>query len=104
MAKTAAQARQSMGLAITKYTITVLGGSQGSQSLNHAVLQLIADKNFPASDVQFIHQTGTNEVEKVKAAYQKDRSVLMCLTTRLSWLTCTQQPILLLHERGGNDF
>lgn len=70
MAKTAAQARQSMGLAPHKYTITVLGGSQGSQSLNHAVLQLIDDKNFPASDVQFIHQTGTNEVEKVKAAYQ----------------------------------
>jgi UDP-N-acetylglucosamine--N-acetylmuramyl-(pentapeptide) pyrophosphoryl-undecaprenol N-acetylglucosamine transferase len=59
--------RAALGLDPSLPTILVVGGSQGASGLNEMVLSalpLLADRNW-----QFLHLTGANDFEKVKAAY-----------------------------------
>ena len=63
----AARCRVAMGLDAQRPTILVVGGSQGATGLNAMVLStlpLLAKKNW-----QWLHLTGTNDFDKVKAAY-----------------------------------
>jgi UDP-N-acetylglucosamine--N-acetylmuramyl-(pentapeptide) pyrophosphoryl-undecaprenol N-acetylglucosamine transferase len=53
-----------------KFTVLVLGGSQGAQSINHALLDAL-DFLMPVKDrVYFIHQTGQTEEAEVRAGYE----------------------------------
>jgi len=59
--------RAALGLDPNLPTILVVGGSQGASGLNEmilSVLPLLAGKNW-----QWLHLTGANDFEKVKAAY-----------------------------------
>ena len=59
--------RTALGLEATRPTILVVGGSQGASGLNEMILSalpLLANRNW-----QWLHLTGRQEVEKVKAAY-----------------------------------
>jgi UDP-N-acetylglucosamine--N-acetylmuramyl-(pentapeptide) pyrophosphoryl-undecaprenol N-acetylglucosamine transferase len=63
----AAECRTALGLDPNRPTILVVGGSQGASGLNEMILSalpLLAEKNW-----QFLHLTGANDFEKVKAAY-----------------------------------
>jgi len=63
----AAECRTALGLDATRPVVLVMGGSQGASGLNNLVLSalpLLAQKNW-----QWLHLTGTNDFEKVKAAY-----------------------------------
>jgi UDP-N-acetylglucosamine--N-acetylmuramyl-(pentapeptide) pyrophosphoryl-undecaprenol N-acetylglucosamine transferase len=63
----AAECRVALGLDPNRPTILVMGGSQGASGLNEMVLSalsLLAQKNW-----QWLHLTGANDFEKVKAAY-----------------------------------
>ena len=63
----AAECRIALGLEPNLPTILVVGGSQGASGLNEMVLStlpLLAEKNW-----QWLHLTGANDFEKVKAAY-----------------------------------
>jgi UDP-N-acetylglucosamine--N-acetylmuramyl-(pentapeptide) pyrophosphoryl-undecaprenol N-acetylglucosamine transferase len=63
----AADCRVRLGLDSALPTILVVGGSQGASGLNGmilSVLPLLASKNW-----QWLHLTGANDFEKVKAAY-----------------------------------
>lgn len=63
----AAGCRLALGLEAERPTILVVGGSQGASGLNGMVLSalpLLARKNW-----QWLHLTGPNDCEKVKAAY-----------------------------------
>ena len=51
----------------SKKTILVLGGSQGSDFLNHQICQLIS---LYGSDIQIIHQTGHAHLEILTAFYK----------------------------------
>ena len=65
-AKTA-QCRTALGLGPDRPVILVTGGSQGASGLNEMILSslpLLAEKNW-----QWLHLTGANDFEKVKAAY-----------------------------------
>jgi UDP-N-acetylglucosamine--N-acetylmuramyl-(pentapeptide) pyrophosphoryl-undecaprenol N-acetylglucosamine transferase len=56
-----------LGLAVDRPVVLVVGGSQGASGLNAMVLSalpLLAAKNW-----QWLHLTGANDFEKVKAAY-----------------------------------
>jgi len=62
-----ATCRASLGLESGLPTILVVGGSQGASGLNELILSalpLLASKNW-----QWLHLTGVNDFEKVKAAY-----------------------------------
>ena len=59
--------RVALGLEPSLPTILVVGGSQGARGLNDLILSalsLLAKKNW-----QWLHLTGSNDLEKVKAAY-----------------------------------
>ena len=59
--------RAALGLEASRPTILVVGGSQGASGLNEMILSalpLLADRDW-----QWLHLTGRQDVEKVKAAY-----------------------------------
>ena len=61
------QSAISLGLDPNRPTVLVMGGSQGASGLNEMILSalpLLAQKNW-----QWLHLTGTNDFEKVNAAY-----------------------------------
>jgi UDP-N-acetylglucosamine--N-acetylmuramyl-(pentapeptide) pyrophosphoryl-undecaprenol N-acetylglucosamine transferase len=63
----AAACQTALGLDLNRPTILVMGGSQGASGLNEMILStlpLLGEKNW-----QWLHLTGTNDFEKVKAAY-----------------------------------
>lgn len=54
--------------------VLVLGGSQGSRSVNAAVskaVEILSHKNGVAERVEFVHQTGPTDLPEVKTAYEK---------------------------------
>jgi UDP-N-acetylglucosamine--N-acetylmuramyl-(pentapeptide) pyrophosphoryl-undecaprenol N-acetylglucosamine transferase len=63
----AAECRVALGLDPARPTLLVVGGSQGASGLNAMVLSalpLLAEKNW-----QWLHLTGANDSEQVRAAY-----------------------------------
>lgn len=66
-----AQAATSLGLNSQLKTITVMGGSQGAEGLNHltceALKQIAPDYK---NEWQIIHLTGSRDEEKVRACYE----------------------------------
>jgi len=53
------------------FKILVLGGSQGARSINKTVTALLPLLGS-SENIEFIHQTGTNDFEEVKTAYEKN--------------------------------
>lgn len=51
--------------------LLILGGSQGSASVNRLVLEALADEHCIPSDWQIIHQTGEPQVQQVSAEYAR---------------------------------
>lgn len=69
--KSGAQARLALHLDPQKLTITILGGSQGSQFINTIIAQITSTDPDYWKDVQFIHQTGHNQVAEVTQLYKE---------------------------------
>jgi UDP-N-acetylglucosamine--N-acetylmuramyl-(pentapeptide) pyrophosphoryl-undecaprenol N-acetylglucosamine transferase len=70
-AATIENCRVALGLDPNRPTILVMGGSQGASGLNKMILStlpLLAEKDW-----QWLHLTGANDFEKVKAAYASRR-------------------------------
>ena len=63
----AAEARVVLGLDAKRLTILVVGGSQGARGLNEQILSALP--LLKERDWQWLHLTGPNDFEKVKAAY-----------------------------------
>lgn len=55
------------------FTILVFGGSQGATALNRAVTDLLPEIERSGRSIRIIHQTGTNDIEWVRQAYQKTK-------------------------------
>ncbi len=53
-----------------RFGIFILGGSQGAHALNVAVIQALPELTDLKDRLQFFHQTGKNDFETVKDAYQ----------------------------------
>jgi UDP-N-acetylglucosamine--N-acetylmuramyl-(pentapeptide) pyrophosphoryl-undecaprenol N-acetylglucosamine transferase len=69
----AAACRTALGLEPNRPTILVVGGSQGASGLNEMILSalplLVNHASRVTHHAQFLHLTGANDFEKVKAAY-----------------------------------
>ena len=64
-----ADARTALGLADDRPVLLVMGGSQGAQSINHALVGALPRLAKVLPRLQFIHLTGTGSVESVRQAY-----------------------------------
>jgi UDP-N-acetylglucosamine--N-acetylmuramyl-(pentapeptide) pyrophosphoryl-undecaprenol N-acetylglucosamine transferase len=62
---------EKLGLDKNKMTITFLGGSQGANSINMAMIDALKYLSDMSSKIQMIHQTGENDFTKVEEAYRK---------------------------------
>lgn len=51
--------------------LLILGGSQGSASVNRLILEAFADENCVPSDWEIIHQTGESQVRQIAAEYAR---------------------------------
>lgn len=57
--------------ALKRQRLLILGGSQGSSSVNRLVLEALADERCVPSDWEIIHQTGEAQVKQVAAEYAR---------------------------------
>ncbi|KAF0170089.1 MAG: UDP-N-acetylglucosamine--N-acetylmuramyl-(pentapeptide) pyrophosphoryl-undecaprenol [Limisphaerales bacterium] len=65
----AASCRMALGLDAKRPTLVITGGSQGASGLNDLVLAALPELTNHHPDLQFLHLTGANEVDKARAAY-----------------------------------
>jgi UDP-N-acetylglucosamine--N-acetylmuramyl-(pentapeptide) pyrophosphoryl-undecaprenol N-acetylglucosamine transferase len=61
--------RLALGLLPGQPVLLVMGGSQGASGINELVLQALPALTDAAPELQFIHLTGPNDLEKVRSAY-----------------------------------
>ncbi|QPJ60672.1 MAG: undecaprenyldiphospho-muramoylpentapeptide beta-N-acetylglucosaminyltransferase [Candidatus Nitronauta litoralis] len=54
-----------------KLNVLILGGSQGASSINKAMTEALQHLDEYKERIQLVHQTGENDLEKVKSEYQK---------------------------------
>ncbi len=63
------QAKEKLGLSPGRKTLLITGGSQGASALNHAVLLNLDKLGQHVPELQFIHLTGSRDLELVSKAY-----------------------------------
>ena len=64
-----ADARTVLGLADDQPVLLVIGGSQGAESINQAILGALPRLAKSLPKLQFIHLTGNRELEPIRSAY-----------------------------------
>jgi UDP-N-acetylglucosamine--N-acetylmuramyl-(pentapeptide) pyrophosphoryl-undecaprenol N-acetylglucosamine transferase len=52
------------------FTIFIFGGSLGARSINNAVIESLIHLQDLKKDIQFLHQTGKEDYERVRCAYR----------------------------------
>lgn len=71
------------GLSPDRKTIFVMGGSQGAQAINKAVVDALPYLIEFADQIQIVHQTGATEVASVQTEYEQisvsDKGFLYCV-------------------------
>ncbi len=68
-----ARSRERFGLEKERFTIFVMGGSQGASAINNAIVDAMGGiEHMQKHRMQIIHVTGQNDYEAVKKRYQKD--------------------------------
>jgi UDP-N-acetylglucosamine--N-acetylmuramyl-(pentapeptide) pyrophosphoryl-undecaprenol N-acetylglucosamine transferase len=67
---TPAAARTAMGLQPDAPTLLVMGGSQGAAKINEIILAVGPQLREAIPNLQFIHLTGMNDVDAVRAGYK----------------------------------
>ncbi|MFQ5840749.1 MAG: glycosyltransferase, partial [Candidatus Methylomirabilales bacterium] len=63
------RARKTLGLMAGRMTVLILGGSQGAHRLNEALIDALPRLGALRGKVQFLHATGTRDLEAVQRAY-----------------------------------
>lgn len=81
----AASCRMSLGLDPKRPTLVVTGGSQGATGLNDLVLGALAELTARHPEIQFIHLTGANDIDRARAAYAqlKTRALVQPFLTEM---------------------
>lgn len=66
-------ARMALGLDANRPVLLVTGGSQGASGLNDLMLQVLPLLSARLPDLQYLHLTGSADLDKVQAAYVSAR-------------------------------
>ncbi|HTA29588.1 MAG TPA: undecaprenyldiphospho-muramoylpentapeptide beta-N-acetylglucosaminyltransferase, partial [Candidatus Cybelea sp.] len=67
---TVTDARAALGLNPSAPVVLIMGGSQGASKVNELALGAVPALRQAVPDLQFMHLTGTHDLEKVRAGYQ----------------------------------
>lgn len=67
----ATSCRMALGLDPKRPTLVITGGSQGATGLNDLVLAALPELTVRQPDLQLLHLTGANDVDKARAAYSQ---------------------------------
>lgn len=59
-------------IAGSEFTLFIFGGSQGAHRLNEAVVEALGHLQDLKSRLHVIHQTGKNDLDRVRAGYEKN--------------------------------
>ena len=78
----ATSCRMALALNPQRPTLVITGGSQGATGLNDLVLAALPELIARHPDLQFIHLTGANDVDKARAAYAQLQTQNSKLKTR----------------------
>jgi UDP-N-acetylglucosamine--N-acetylmuramyl-(pentapeptide) pyrophosphoryl-undecaprenol N-acetylglucosamine transferase len=57
-----------VGAAKDRFSVLVVGGSQGARGINDAVIKAL--DHLPLERMEFVHQTGVNELPSIRSAYR----------------------------------
>jgi len=74
-----AACRTALGLHPQRPVLLTMGGSQGASGVNGLVTQALPALTSTIPDLQFLHLTGMNEIEKVRLAYAVSRAKAVVL-------------------------
>ncbi len=79
------QCRATLGLDSRRPTLLVVGGSQGASGLNDRMIECLPTLVSLAPDLQFIHLTGANDLDRVRARYDelKRRALVQDFSPRM---------------------
>jgi UDP-N-acetylglucosamine--N-acetylmuramyl-(pentapeptide) pyrophosphoryl-undecaprenol N-acetylglucosamine transferase len=69
----AAAARLALGLEAQGPVLLVMGGSQGANAINEAMLRCLPQLKQVLPALQFVHLTGLKDHERVRSAYQAEK-------------------------------
>lgn len=77
--------RMALGLAAEKPVLVITGGSQGASGINRLVCDILPTLVKQMPELQFVHLTGTKDIESVRAAYASvgSRSVVLPFLTEM---------------------
>jgi UDP-N-acetylglucosamine--N-acetylmuramyl-(pentapeptide) pyrophosphoryl-undecaprenol N-acetylglucosamine transferase len=80
-----AACRMALGLRADQPVLLVMGGSQGARGVNELVVQALPELAGAMPRLQFVHLTGADDEEKVRAAYaaHKVRAVVQAFLTEM---------------------
>lgn len=81
----AASCRMALGLDPKRPTLVITGGSQGATGLNDLVLAALPELAARHPELQFLHLTGANDVDKARTAYAqlKTRAIVQPFLTEM---------------------
>ncbi len=77
--------RMALGLDPKRPVLLVMGGSQGASGINELVSHAVAQLASTAPELQYLHLTGANDVEKVRSNYgaQNARAMVLPFLTEM---------------------
>lgn len=99
--QTAESARSALGLSKNKKTIVILGGSQGSRSINMCIKQWIEHNPQWHSSVQIIHQTGLHDTINWHHFYTKHHVQAYVFSFSHDIALCYQAADLIICRAGA---
>ncbi len=69
-------------------TVLVLGGSRGAHAINRLLVKMIREPAWSDLPVQFLHQTGREDAEEVRRAYNRSgiRAEVRAFFDRMDWV------------------
>jgi UDP-N-acetylglucosamine--N-acetylmuramyl-(pentapeptide) pyrophosphoryl-undecaprenol N-acetylglucosamine transferase len=68
--RNAANCRAALGLEPNRPTVLVMGGSQGASGINEMILKALFSLATRAPEIQWLHLTGSKDVDRVRTAYK----------------------------------